>query len=112
VESEVALETGSRSMFSREFMHTLAVANGQQDISIEHIAKVLQVLWREVERLERSVTITHNEITLKTGDASIVLKADGSVNIRGTNITVESSGRTTVKASGDLTLKGARVLNN
>jgi type VI secretion system secreted protein VgrG len=41
-----------------------------------------------------------------------VLKGDGSVNIRGTNITVESSGRTTVKASGDLTLKGARVLSN
>ncbi len=99
-------------MFSKEFMHTLAIANGQHDISIEHIAKVLQVLWREVERLERSVTIRHNEITLKMGDASIVLKADGSVNIRGTNITVESSGRTTVKASGDLTLKGAKVLSN
>ena len=99
-------------MFSKEFMHTLALANGQQDISIEHVTRVLRVLWREVERLERSVTIGHNEITLKAGDASIALKADGSVNIRGTNITVESSGRATVKASGDLTLKGSRVLSN
>lgn len=99
-------------MFSKEFMHTLALANGQQDMSIEHVTRVLRVLWREVERLERSVTIGHNEITLKTGDASIALKADGSINIRGTNITVESSGRATVKASGDLTLKGSRVLSN
>ena len=73
---------------------------------------VLQVLWRGIERLECSPIIRRNEITLKTGDASIVLKGDGSVNNRGTNITVESSGRTTVKASGDLTLKGARVLSN
>jgi hypothetical protein len=112
VEGEVAVETGSRSMLSREFMHTLAIANGQQDITIEQIAKALQVLRREVEWLEGNITVRHNEITLKMGDASIVLKADGSIDIRSTNITVESSGRTTVKASDDLTLKGARVLNN
>ena len=70
------------------------------------------ILWAEVERLERSVTIRDNEITLKTGDASIVLKSDGSVVISGKEITVESSGRINVKASGDLVLKGARVLEN
>jgi hypothetical protein len=99
-------------MFSKEFIHTLANANAQDDLSMEHMATVLQVLWREVERLERSVVIKHNEITLKTGDASIVLKFDGSVVIRGNNITVESSGRTSIKASGDLVLKGSKIVTN
>jgi hypothetical protein len=76
------------------------------------LATVLRVLWAEVERLERSVTIRDNEITLKMRDASIVLKSDGSVVISGKEITVESSGRINVKASGDLVLKGARVLEN
>ncbi len=97
-------------MFSKEFMHTLASA--QQDTSPEHLAAVLRVLWREVERLERSVIIQQNEITLKTGAASIVLKADGSVVINGTDITVKSSNRTTVKAEGDLVLKGSRTITN
>lgn len=97
-------------MFSKEFIRTLASA--QSGTSVEHLATVLQVLWAEVERLERSVTIRDNEITLKTGDASIVLKSDGSVVISGKEITVESSGQINVKASGDLVLKGARVLEN
>jgi len=99
-----------RPMFSKEFIRTLASA--QSGTSVEHLATVLRVLWAEVERLERSVTIRDNEITLKTGDASIVLKSDGSVVISGKEITVESSGRINVKASGDLVLKGARVLEN
>jgi type VI secretion system secreted protein VgrG len=41
-----------------------------------------------------------------------VLKSDGSVMIRGTSITVESTGRASLKASGDLVLKGSRILNN
>lgn len=97
-------------MFSKEFTQTLA--NAQWDVSPEHLATVLRVLWHEVERLERNVTIRHNEITLQTGDASIVLKSDGTVIIRGNTIVVESDGRAIVRAAGDLTLKGTRILNN
>lgn len=79
---------------------------------LEHVATVLQVLWREVERPERNLIIRRNEITLKTGDASIVLKSDGSVVVKGNNITVESSRKTSVKAAGDLVLKGSKVVTN
>jgi len=99
-------------MFSKEFIHTLANANAQDDLTMERMATVIPVLWREVQRLERSVVIKHDEITLKTGDASIVLKFDGSVVIRGNNITVESGGRTSIKASSDLVLKGSKIVTN
>lgn len=61
-------------MFSPEFMQ--ALGNAQRDMRDEHLTKVLQVLWHEVAQLERSVIIRQNEITLKTGGASIVLKAE------------------------------------
>jgi hypothetical protein len=44
-------------MFSKEFIYTLANAKAQDDLSMEQVATVLQVLWRELGRLERSVFI-------------------------------------------------------
>jgi hypothetical protein len=96
-------------MFSQEFMHTLASAQRDAGPS-SPLAKVLQALQLEVQRIERSLTIKNQEITLKTGRASIVLKSNGSVVIKGIEIAVESSGRVTVKASNDLVLEGARIL--
>jgi type VI secretion system secreted protein VgrG len=58
------------------------------------------------------LTVGENQITLKMGNASIVLKADGSIDIRGVHINVEGSGRIQIKAFSDLTLKGARILEN
>lgn len=45
-----------------------------------------------------------DEITLKSGSASIVLKKDGSITISGSKINV--------KASGDVTLKGSKIAQN
>lgn len=83
-----------------------------QDPKIEHLYKVVKVLWHEVEHLRQFIAVGHREITLKSGAASIVLKADGSVVISGSNITVEGMSRVNVKASGDLILKGANIRQN
>ncbi|HSY24961.1 MAG TPA: type VI secretion system tip protein TssI/VgrG [Polyangiaceae bacterium] len=53
-----------------------------------------------------------DQITLKTGDASIVMGKGGDITIKGKDITVEGSGSITVKASSDLVLKGSKVSNN
>jgi type VI secretion system secreted protein VgrG len=45
-----------------------------------------------------------DEITLKAGQASIVLKKNGELSIKGINIRAE--------ASGDLVLKAARIQQN
>jgi type VI secretion system secreted protein VgrG len=53
-----------------------------------------------------------DEIALVVGDASLVLKKNGTIVIKGANIELSGSGKVTVKASGDLSLKGSKILNN
>jgi type VI secretion system secreted protein VgrG len=53
-----------------------------------------------------------DEITIKTGEASITMKKDGTITIRGKDITLDGSGKINVKASGDVILKGAKVTQN
>ena len=53
-----------------------------------------------------------DEIVLSTGKASITLKKDGTIMISGKNITLKGSGAITGKASGNVILKGAKILQN
>jgi len=50
-----------------------------------------------------------DEVMIKTGSASIHLKKDGTITIKGKDITVEGSGKIQIKASSDLILKGSKV---
>lgn len=56
--------------------------------------------------------IAGDEIVLKAGDASITLKKDGTIQIKGKDITISGSGKVGVKASSDLTLKGSKIAGN
>lgn len=61
----------------------------------------------------KAITIeAADAIILKTGSASIALKKDGTINIEGKDITIKGSGKINVKASGDVTVKGSKILNN
>lgn len=53
-----------------------------------------------------------DEITLQCGDASIILKKDGTINISGKNILIKGSGKINVKADGDTKIEGSTVHNN
>jgi type VI secretion system secreted protein VgrG len=53
-----------------------------------------------------------DEITIKTGDASITMKKDGTITIKGKDITVTGSGKVNVKADSDITMKGSKILHN
>jgi type VI secretion system secreted protein VgrG len=53
-----------------------------------------------------------DEITLKTGSASVKLEKDGTITIKGKDITIEGSGKINVKASSDVVIKGSKVLQN
>lgn len=50
-----------------------------------------------------------DEITLKTGQAMILMKKDGSITIKGKDIKIDASGKVNVKASGDVAIKGSKV---
>ena len=51
-------------------------------------------------------------MTLKAGDASITLKKDGTIMIKGKDITIEGSGKINIKASSEITMKGSKILQN
>jgi len=50
-----------------------------------------------------------DEILIKTGDAQLLMKKDGSISLKGKDIVITGSGKITVKASGDMTLKGSKI---
>ena len=50
--------------------------------------------------------------TFVVGDASLTLKKDGSIELRGNDITIRASGRINIQAAGDLTLRGSRIHQN
>jgi type VI secretion system secreted protein VgrG len=53
-----------------------------------------------------------DSITLKTGDASISMKKDGTITIKGKDITIQGSGKINLKADGDIVMKGSKVEQN
>ena len=53
-----------------------------------------------------------DSVSIKTGDASITMKKDGSIVIKGKDITIDGSGKVNVKAGGDVVMKGSKVLQN
>lgn len=53
-----------------------------------------------------------DSVTIKTGDASISMKKDGTIVIKGKDITVQGSGKINVKADSDIVMKGSKVLQN
>ena len=61
----------------------------------------------------KTLTITvADEIVLKTGQASISMKKNGEITIKGKDIKLDGSGKVNVKAASDVTLKGSTVSSN
>ena len=61
---------------------------------------------------KHATLVSGNDLSLKTGDASIVAKKDGEVAIKGKDVSIDASGKIHCKASGELILKGHKILQN
>ncbi len=53
-----------------------------------------------------------DSVVIKTGKASISMKKDGTIVIKGKDITVDGSGKINIKADGDIVMKGSKILQN
>jgi type VI secretion system secreted protein VgrG len=53
-----------------------------------------------------------DEITIKTGDASLTMKKNGDIQLKGKEIKVTGSGKIVIKADSDVNIKGSKVTNN
>jgi type VI secretion system secreted protein VgrG len=78
--------------------------NGKRDTTVEKDDN-LNVGKNLVVRATDSISIT-------TGDASITMKKDGTIVIKGKDIEIEGSGKMSIKASKDIVMKGSKILQN
>ena len=53
-----------------------------------------------------------DQITLKTGSASITMKKDGTITLKGKDISLNGSGKINIKASSDVIIKGSKIAQN
>ena len=53
-----------------------------------------------------------DSVSIKTGDASLTMKKDGTILIKGKDITIAASGKINVKADGDIVMKGSKIQQN
>ncbi len=66
-----------------------------------------------------SITVTKElvidageQLVIKAGDASITLKKNGDIIVKGKNVSGDASGKLSLKASSDLVLKGSKISQN
>ena len=52
------------------------------------------------------------QISLTTGSSSITMKKDGTITIKGKDISLNGSGKINAKAGGNVTIKGSKVSSN
>ncbi len=82
---------------------TIAVT-GQRSTTIEKDDKLT---------VRKSLTVeAADEITLTAGSASITLKKDGTITIKGNDISVNGDGNINVKAASNVTMKGSKIMQN
>jgi len=53
-----------------------------------------------------------DSVSITTGSASFTMKKDGTITIKGKDITIDGSGKINIKASNDVVIKGSKVLQN
>jgi type VI secretion system secreted protein VgrG len=58
------------------------------------------------------VVTAGDSVSISTGDASLTMKKDGTIVLKGKDITIEGSGKIDIKASNNITMKGAKILQN
>jgi type VI secretion system secreted protein VgrG len=106
-----ALTVSKRETISIGDSRTDEVAKNEETT----IGKNRQVSVGENDSLEvgkKLILDAGDQITIQTGSASIVMKKDGTITIKGKDITIDGSGKINVKASGDVIVKGSKVTQN
>jgi type VI secretion system secreted protein VgrG len=90
---------------------TVTISGGQQ-LKVEKTRKTDIGQDDQVQVGKKYVIDAGDQITLQAGSASIVLKKDGTITIKGKDISIDGGGKISIKASSDVVLKGSKVTQN
>ncbi len=75
--------------------------------------KHTETVKKEYELKAKKIILqAEDEIKIKVGKASIVMKKSGEILIQGKDISAKGSGKINIKASGDITMKGSKIKEN
>jgi type VI secretion system secreted protein VgrG len=109
---------GSRAIKAGGSQSVTIGANLMTQVAKEEERKVKGGRKVEIEK-DDALKVTKNlvidageSVMIKTGDASISMKKDGTIVIKGKDITIDGSGKINVKAGGDMVLKGSKIKQN
>jgi type VI secretion system secreted protein VgrG len=105
------LEVGGLQSVSVDGMQTIEVG-GDQQIEVGKM-RAIEVKEDDSLKVGKSLVIeAADDITLKTGSASIVMKKNGDITIKGKNVTVKASSKISGKAGSSVKWKGSSVAEN
>lgn len=100
---DLRISAGANLAVTVGIQHTLAVGRG----ATWSVGQALAV------QVGRQLDVTVQEgAQLVTGAAGLNFRKDGTVLLRGKDVDVVGTGEITVRASADLVLKGAQILQN
>ncbi|HEU4628433.1 MAG TPA: type VI secretion system tip protein TssI/VgrG [Gemmatimonadaceae bacterium] len=106
-----AISVGKNQTLTVDADRTKNVAKNETiDVGANRTANVAQN--DELTVGKKLVVSAGDEITLVTGSASITMKKDGTITIKGKDVTVTGSGKINVKASSNVVIKGSKVAAN
>jgi hypothetical protein len=81
------------------------------NVEMWQLLNVISDLEARIASLERREGLQDLK-AINVGDASLVMKKDGTIELRGKDIAIRASGRIEIKAATDLVLKGSRTVEN
>jgi len=127
VGADETIDIGANQSISVASDQTIAVS-GNQSISVtkdrnesvdgNHSEKIGKERKTEIggdDELKvgkRFALVAEDQIDLKTGDAMLTMKKDGTIQIKGKDIVIDASGKISIKASGDIVMKGSNIKQN
>ena len=110
---------GSNRRLSVAKDESISVSGGRTDAVVKNeavsIGKNRQASVGENDALDvgkKLLVDVGEQITIQTGSASITMKKDGTISIKGKDIKIEGSGKINVKASSDVVIKGSKISQN
>jgi len=90
---------------------TLSVSGSSTENIGGNLSQTIGGDWTVLAR--RSAVIEARDmLVLRVGKSSIVMKADGEINISGVRVNIDGSADVTVKSAGSTVIKGAKILQN
>ena len=63
-----------------------ALAGASTDAQLEHLTKLVHILWKEVERLEQIVQVIPEGLRIKAGMSEILVLKNGGIILNGLRI--------------------------